>query len=399
MTHNFSDRISGLKPSAIREILKYGSTPGMIAFSAGNPAPESFPVADMERISKEIFETMSTEALQYGITEGYTPLREKVRARLVSKFAAATDGDDVIIVSGGQQGIELSCKVLCNEGDTVLCEDPSFIGALNAFRSYNVNLVGVKTDEKGLIPEAFEEAVKREKNVRFLYTIPTFQNPTGITLPFERRKEIYRIAVRYGVMILEDNPYGELRFKGEDVPTFKSLDKDGAVIYCGSFSKVLSAGIRLGFVSSPKDVSQKLVVAKQVSDVHTNQFFQILANKFLEECDFDAHVASIRKLYGRKAALMREGLTASTVSVKDKVTFTDPDGGLFMWATLPSGFDVPEFAKKLLEKKVAIVPGVAFAADPKKPVAAFRLNYSTPSDDQIIKGTALLGEALCEELK
>ncbi len=398
MDYIFSDRISGLKPSAIREILKYGSDPKMIGFSAGNPAPESFPVSEMKEISAEIFDTMPSLALQYGITEGYTPLREKVKARLISKFKSVSDDDDVIITSGGQQGIELACKVLCNEHDTVLCEDPSFIGALNAFRSYNVNLVGVETDAEGIIIEKLEEALKKEKNVRFLYTIPTFHNPTGKTLSLERRKAIYELACKYNIIILEDNPYGELRFKGKDVPTIKSMDTEGRVIYSGSFSKILSAGIRLGFVSANKTIISKMTVAKQVSDVHTNQFFQILADKYLEKYDLDDHIARICELYGKKSALMRNGLLESSKGISDKVSYTDPEGGLFMWAELPKGFDVIAFSKVLLENCVAIVPGVAFAADPSVPVSAFRLNYSTPSDEQIIKGTEIVGKELAKLL-
>lgn len=398
MDYIFSDRISGLKPSAIREILKYGSDPKMIAFSAGNPAPESFPVSEMKEISAEIFDTMPSLALQYGITEGYTPLREKVRARLIKKFESVSDNDEVIITSGGQQGLELACKVLCNEHDTVLCEDPSFIGALNAFRSYNVNLVGVPTDAEGIIIERLEAALKKEKNVRFLYTIPTFHNPTGKTLSLERRKAIYELACKYNIIILEDNPYGELRFKGKDVPTIKSMDKEGRVIYAGSFSKILSAGIRIGFVSAPKEIASKMTVAKQVSDVHTNQFFQILADKYLEKYDLDTHIAKIRELYFKKASLMRNGLLESSKGILDKVSYTDPEGGLFMWAELPKGFDVIAFSKVLLENCVAIVPGVAFAADPSVPVSAFRLNYSTPSDEQIIKGTEIVGKELAKLL-
>ena len=398
MDYVFSERISGLKPSAIREILKYGSDPKMIAFSAGNPAPESFPVSEMQLIASEIFETMPSSALQYGITEGYTPLREKIKERLITKFNSVSQDDDVMVCSGGQQGIELTCKVLCNEHDTVLCEDPSFIGALNAFRSYNVNLKGVKTDSEGIIIESLEEALKTEKNVKFLYTIPTFHNPTGKTLSLERRKEIYRLACKYNIIILEDNPYGELRFKGEDVATIKSLDTEGRVIYCGSFSKILSAGIRLGFVSANKQVISKLTVAKQVSDVHTNQFFQILADKYIEKYDLDAHIAKIQALYRKKCALMRDGLIASSAKIADKVSYTDPDGGLFMWAELPEGFDVLALANNLLKRYVAIVPGVAFAANPVVPVSAFRLNYSTPSDEQIITGSQIVGEEIAKLL-
>lgn len=389
MEYSFSRRISSLQPSLIREILKNSSGTDVIPFSAGNPAPESFPVAEMKCIADDIFENSAASALQYGITEGYTPLREAVRRRLQTKFASGADFDDLIIVSGGQQGIELSCKVFCNEGDTVLCENPSFIGAMNAFRSYGVNLVGVEMEDDGINVEKLEQALKTEKNVRLLYIIPTFQNPMGVTTSLAKRRAVYGLARKYGVMILEDNPYGELRFEGEDVPTIKSLDTEGLVIYCGSFSKVLSAGIRVGFVLAPSPVVQKLVVAKQVSDVHTNLFFQIVAYRYLTQYDFEAHLEKIRALYRKKAALMQEGLQKA---FGGDAVFTHPQGGLFLWGTLPRNADMLAYCKQASARKVAVVPGIAFCAKETDPCNAIRLNYSTPSDEQITEGCAILGD-------
>lgn len=388
MEYRFSSRISSLQPSLIREILKNASGTDIIPFSAGNPAPESFPVADMKRIADDIFEHSASGALQYGITEGYQPLREAVLARMKTRFSCGADFDELIVVSGGQQGIELSCKVLCNEGDTVLCENPSFIGAMNAFRSYGVNLVGVDMEADGISIEKLERALKTEKNVRLLYLIPTFQNPMGVTMTLEKRRAVYALAKKYGVLILEDNPYGELRFEGEDVPTVKSMDTEGLVIYCGSFSKVLSAGIRVGFVLAPSPVVQKLVVAKQVSDVHTNLFFQMVAHRYLTQCDFEAHLEAIRALYRKKAALMQEGLRNA---FGGRAAFTRPQGGLFLWGTLPENVDMLAFCKNAAAKKVAVVPGSAFRASEKDPCNSFRLNYSTPSDAQIVEGCAILG--------
>ncbi len=227
MEYVFSDRISTLQPSLIREILKNSSGSGVIPFSAGNPSPESFPVAEMKQIACDIFDNASSEAMQYGISEGYTPLREALKARMKKKFDSGADFDDLIVVSGGQQGIELACKVLCNEGDTVICENPSFIGATNAFRSYNVNLCGIELENDGINIEKLEHALKTEKNVKLLYLIPTFQNPMGITTSLEKRKAVYALAKKYGVIIIEDNPYGDLRFEGEEVPIIKSMDTTG----------------------------------------------------------------------------------------------------------------------------------------------------------------------------
>lgn len=392
MDYIFSKKITPLKPSAIREILKYTSNPDVIPFAAGNPAPESFPIAEMAEISAQIYEKAPVEAFQYSITEGYTPLRKKVAHRLKNKFNIGREFDSCIIVSGGQQGIELSCKVLCNEGDTVICENPSFIGALNAFRSYNVNLVGVPIEKDGIDINALEQALKDEKNVKLIYVIPNFQNPMGVTMSLEKRKAVYELAKKYNTIILEDNPYGELRFKGEEIPAIKSFDNEGRVIYCGSFSKILSAGIRVGFVCAPDEIVQKIVVAKQVSDVHTNIFFQILADKYIEQFDLDAHIEGIKKLYLKKSTLM---LNAIDTYFDKRAVPTRPDGGLFLWCEMPKGTDIFKFAKRAVdERKVAIVPGSAFMAKEGDECFAFRLNYSTPSDEQIERGIKILSEVM-----
>ncbi len=396
MEYNFSNKVQPLKPSAIREMFKVLSQPGMIALSAGNPSKESFPVDAFAKLSAEIFQNEADVALQYGITEGYMPLREKIAARLKEKFAIGREFDSVTVTSGGQQGLELACKVLCNEGDTVLCECPSFIGALNAFRSYGVKLVGVDMDNEGLVPESLEKAIAANENVKVLYTIPTFQNPMGVTMNAERRERVYDICKRNGIVIIEDNPYGELRFDGEDVPTIKSMDTDGIVIYCGSFSKTLSSGMRVGFVCAHEDISQKMVVCKQVSDVHTNLFFQMLINKFLERYDFDAHIEGIRALYRRKCNLM---LSEMDKSFPEGVSYTRPQGGLFIWCTLPEYVDVEAFCKRCLENKVAVVTGKTFLPDTSAVTHSFRINYSTPTDENIVEGIARLAKTLKEFVK
>ena len=272
MQYTFSDRISNLHPSAIREILK-NSDPNVISLAAGNPAVESFPVAEMKEIADNIFDTASGIAFQYGITEGYPRLRQLVMKRQKEKYGIGNENDDIMIISGGTQAMDLSTKVLVNEGDTILSEDPAFVGALNTFRSYAAHLVGIPMEDDGMDIAALEKALKENKNVKMLYTIPSFHNPLGICTSLEKRKEIYRLCCEYGVMILEDNPYGELRFDGEDIPTLKSMDTEGIVIYTSSFSKVMSAGIRLGFVIAPKPVLDKMAVGKQAVDTHSNLFF------------------------------------------------------------------------------------------------------------------------------
>ncbi len=391
MEYRISDKMKSLKPSAIREIFKSLSDPTIISFAAGNPAPESFPVEDLARISADIFREEASVALQYGITEGYMPLRRDVEARLSSRFCIDTENNMTIITSGGQQGIELLTKTMCNEGDVVICENPSFIGALNAFRSSGCETVGVPLAEDGIDLEALEATMKACPKAKILYLIPTFQNPAGTCMSLEKRKAVLELAKKYNIIILEDNPYGELRFAGEEIPTIKSMDTDGIVVYSGSYSKVLSAGMRIGFICGPEPVVTKMVVAKQVEDVHTNLFFQMLCHRYINECDIDKHIEGIRALYKRKCNLMLSELDRN---MPDCVKYTRPEGGLFLWCTLPDNIDQGAFIKAAMANKVAVVPGQAFNCDTNAPSQCFRINYSTPSDEQIIAGVGYLCDAV-----
>ena len=395
MNYRISDKLVNMKPSAIREIFKSLTDPRIIAFAAGNPAPESFPAKELGLLSSSIFENEATKALQYGITEGYPPLRAFLEERLCRNFGVSKEGNTTLVVTGGQQGIELTAKVMCNEGDVVICENPSFIGALNAFRSIGANLVGVDMEDDGINIEKLEKACRENPKAKLLYVIPTFHNPAGLTTSYEKRKAIYEIAKRYSLIILEDNPYGELRFSGEEIPTIKSMDTDGIVVYCGSFSKVLSAGMRVGFLAAPDAIAQKIVVAKQVEDVHTNQFFQMLCHAFVTEYDLDAHIAKIRALYKEKSTLMLNALEAY---MPKEVSYTRPEGGLFLWCTLPESIDLSDFVKRALERFVAVVPGTAFDPEDSGISHSFRLTYATPSPEQIETGIRILGDLVREML-
>lgn len=395
MEYKISSKLENMKPSAIREIFKSLTNPEIIAFAAGNPSEESFPADKFETLATKIFKETPSKALQYGITEGYPPLRSQLEERLWRKFGVDKDRNTLIVVSGGQQGIELAVKTMCNPGEVVLCENPSFIGALNAFRSNGAKPVGVKMEEDGICIEELEKACIENPNAKLLYLIPTFHNPGGTTMSLEKRKKAYEIARKYGIIILEDNPYGELRFAGEDIPTIKSMDTDNIVIYCGSFSKVLSAGMRVGFVSAPPEIVSKMVVAKQVEDVHTNQFFQMLCSQFIEEYDIDAHIEKIRAIYRRKCGIMLEALDAY---MPKEVKYTRPDGGLFVWLTLPERVNLQEYVAKCLEKKVAVVPGTAFTPDENEISHSFRITYATPSDSQLKEGVIVLSEVAKELL-
>ncbi len=390
MNYQFSEKVSHLQASAIREILKFTSVPGVISFAAGNPAPEAFPVDTVREIASELFQNDPIAVLQYGITEGYLPLRNLMKERMAKQGNFKEDSEELIITSGAQQVMELACKSLCNPGDTLICEAPSFIGSLNAFKSYNVNLVGVPLDDEGMNPELLEKALKENPNTKLIYLILNFQNPTGKTTTLRRRKELYALAQKYNTMIIEDNPYGDLRFAGEDVPTIKSMDTDGRVIYAGSFSKVLAPGIRVGYGIAPKEVIAKMVVCKQVSDVQTNNFGQMLAYQFMQKVDFDAHLAGLRAIYKQKAERMLNGIAEH---FSDKIAYTRPEGGLFLWCTLPEGSDMTGFCSKAVQEyKIAVVPGNAFMISESDVTYSFRLNYSTPTDEAIDKGIAILGQ-------
>ena len=393
MEYQFSDRVKSLKPSAIREILKNSSAPGLIPLSAGNPAPDAFPYEAIRKVSAQLLEDTPIEALQYGVTEGYAPLREHLLGYMKQKHNVGGEDDDILITSGAQQVMDLLTKTLLNEGDTVLCEAPSFIGSLNTFRSYRAKLVGIPMEEDGIDTARLEAALKSEKNVKYLYTIPNFQNPSGITMSLEKRKKVYELCRDHGVMVLEDNPYGDLRFAGEDLPSIKSFDTEGVVMYAGSFSKVVSPGMRVGYAIGPKAVIQKMVVCKQGEDVHSNMWAQIVCHRFMTGFDYEAHLQALRAIYRRKSGVL---LAAMEEHFKPLITWSKFEGGLFAWCTLPEGVDMLEFVKRAMERKACVVPGTAFLTDETEPCRSFRINFSTPTDEQLKEGVRILGEVARE---
>ncbi|MDR3149684.1 MAG: PLP-dependent aminotransferase family protein [Oscillospiraceae bacterium] len=389
MSRTISDKMANLKPSAVREILKVTSDPSFIAFAAGNPSAETFDVTALKKLCDS---TLDAAALQYGVTEGYPPLREMLAKRYGTKYGLFNaEADDVIVTAGGQQVINLVAQSLLNEGDAVICENPSFVGALNTFRAYNAKLVGVHMDGEGMLIDRLEAALKAEPRAKLIYTIPTFQNPGGTTMPVERRKQMLELAKKYDVMILEDSPYFELSFGEAAPPAIKSLDTDGYVIFAGSFSKIVSPGIRVGFSVAPKWISSKMTVAKQNQDVHTNGVFQRVIYKWLRDFNVDAHIAKCAGLYKKKSGLM---LKMMDELFDKRVTYTRPAGGLFLWCDLPEGYNGSELAKAMTEKKVAIVPGTAFDVNEDVNNRGFRLNYSVPSEKQIETGITILADGI-----
>ncbi len=388
MDYYFSKRISGLQPSAIREILKATQDPAVIPFAAGNPDAASFPIDEVKRISAEIFENSPITALQYGVTEGYRPLIERLTKFVKDRYNIGKEFDSLIVTSGAQQVMDLATKSLCDFGDTIICECPSFIGSLNCFRSYGCELAGVSVEADGMNIEELENTIKNAKNPRFIYTIPNFQNPAGVTMSLEKRKAVYALAKKYGLLILEDNPYGDLRVAGEDVPSIKSMDEDGIVIYAGSFSKLLAPGIRVGYIVAPSPIIAKMTVGKQAADVHTPVFSQMLVDKWMAENDIDAHIEKIRNIYREKLNLMCDLIDSE---LGDFVKYVRPEGGLFVWCELPKNVNMLEFVKDCIANKVAVVPGTAFMINDEE-TNCFRMNFSTPSKEKIIEGMKILGK-------
>ena len=392
-TKFYSDRVKPMKGSAIREMFKRMADPQIISLAGGNPASELFPGEELSKISEKILREKPTQALQYGTTDGLPAMKECAIKR-AKKVDAYTEGDSVIIMTGANQGIDLTAKALINKGDKIIVESPSFIGSLNAFRTYECELVGVEVEADGMNIEALEKALAENDGVKMIYTIPTFQNPTGTTMPLSKRQKLIELANKYDVLVLEDNPYGDLRFSGEEVPTLKSLDTEGRVIYAGSFSKILSPGMRLGYIIGAEELLTKIEILKQVNDVHTPVLTQMMCVEFMEQYDIDEYIERNRELYGRKCSAMLEAM--DEYFPKGKVKWTVPEGGIFMWCECPDVSDISVLVDKALEKKVAIVPGSNFAIDINEPSNKFRLNYSSATIEKITEGIKRLGEALEE---
>ena len=397
MEYKFSDRVMALKPSAIREIFKYAADPEVVSLSAGNPSPDAFPVKAIQEISQRLLAENPIGVLQYSVSEGYPALRETLKNYMKQHHNVGTENDDILITTGAQQIMDLAAKSLVNEGEVIITESPSFIGSLNTFRSYNAKLVGVPMQDDGMDINALEKALVANPNTRIIYTIPNFQNPTGLTTSLEKRRQIYALAKKYGVLIIEDNPYGDLRYSGEYIPCIKSFDKDGIVIYAGSMSKVISPGIRVAYSIAPKPIFQKMVVCKQGNDVHTNIWSQMVCNEFITKYDFDSHLSFLRELYSKKAEFIMNLMDKYLVPLG--ITYSPITGGLFTMCTLPEDVDMPEFCKAAVLNKVCVVPGNAFLTDQNEKSRLFRVNFSTPTDEQLERGIKLLAETAKKFIK
>ena len=392
MEYKFAKRIGNLKASEIREILKVTEKPEIISFAGGLPAPELFPIEEIIKVNKIVLEEQGSKALQYSTTEGYAPLREWIASRMNSRLGTKFQSENILITHGSQQALDLSGKVFLNEGDVVLCESPTYLAAISAFRAYECDFVEVPTDNDGMIIEELERILERTKKVKIIYVIPEFQNPTGKTWSIERRKLLVKIAMKYNVMIIEDNPYGELRYEGQNLPSIKSFDQIGCVLCLGTFSKIFCPGYRIGWIAGDKCVIEKYVLVKQGTDLQCNTIAQMEIAKYLELYDIDEHIDKIREVYRR-----RRDLTVKTMEEEfpQGVSFTRPQGGLFAWVQLPTNVNTRDVLKKSLEKNVAFVPGGSFFPNGGHE-NTFRINFSNMPEERIVEGLKRLAGVLHE---
>lgn len=391
----FAKRMERMQASEIRELLKLTAQPDIISFAGGLPAPELFPVEEIAKVSHDLVEKEGRALLQYATTEGRPTLRAKIAKRMKDKYHTEVNPDDILITTGSQQCLDFAGKLFLDPGDVVLCESPSYLGALNAFNAYEPNFVEVPTDDGGLIPEELDKILETTPNCKFIYVIPDFQNPTGRTWSMERRKAFMEVVNKHNLPVLEDNPYGELRYEGEILPSLKSLDTKGLVMFLGTFSKIFCPGLRLGWVAAEHSVVEEFVKIKQSADLHTSNFDQGVADAYMDNYDLDAHVEEIKALYRKRRDLivktMEEEFPAG-------VEFTRPQGGLFLWVTLPEGVSAKTVFHKCIEMKVAAVIGDAFYPNDKTD-RSMRVNYSNMTEDRIVEGVKRMAKAIKECMK
>ena len=394
MAVKYAKRMDLFKKSELGEILKLIEEPDIISFAGGLPASELFPVEEMKKVSVKVLDENGEEALQYSGSQGYLPLRNHIAKRMNEKGKTNVKAEDILVTSGSQQALDFAGNVFLDEGDIVLCESPSYLGALNAFKGYKPRIMEVPTDKEGMITEGLEKILKENDRVKFIYVIPDFQNPTGVTWSLDRRKKFMEVVNKYEIPVIEDNPYGELRYEGEFLPALKSFDTKGLVIYLGTFSKIFCSGYRLGWPCASKDILQKFITCKENSDLQTSTIGQRELSKYIDDYDLDEHVEKIKSTYKKRRDLM---LDCMEKEFPEGVSFTHPHGGLFTWVKLPEKLNAQDLMKKCVENKVAYVPGGFFFPEGNKE-NYFRLNYSSSKEEKIVEGIKRLGDVLKEAL-
>ncbi|MGM0216026.1 PLP-dependent aminotransferase family protein [Enterococcus sp. AZ109] len=389
MKYQYSTKVPVSNTDPVGDLLRAAANPDIISFAGGLPAPELFPVEQVQEAANQVFQEKGMTALQYGSSKG-TPELIKVVADRLAIDGIQADTEHIMISTGSQQVIDLTGKLFLNEGDTVIVEKPTYLCALDVFKSYGANLVSVEMDEDGMKMDQLEKALTDHPETKLLYTIPSFQNPTGRTMSLERRKKLALLAAEYDFIVLEDNPYGAVRFEGTPLPAIKSFDQTGHVIYTSTFSKILAPGLRLGWVVAPKELIEKYMVMKQSADLHSDVLSQYIVAKFFENNDIESHVAKITALYKERKDLMVDAIVKYFPKT---VTYSRPEGGMFIWIEVPGITDTQKLSDYCIKNDVAFVPGEPFYCDEIVP-GTFRLNYSNMSPEQIDIGMKRLGEAI-----
>lgn len=393
MQPKFADRMANMNGTATREIFKLLSRPEIISFAGGLPAKECLPLKEIADITQELLASADVSLLQYGTTEGFLSLRQRLVEYVRDVGITGIDTDNTLVISGGQQGIDLLSKALLNKGDVVLVEDPTYLAVLPIIDSYEGRAVGVKACAEGLDLDDLEKKIVAYKP-KLLYVVPTFSNPTGRTYTEENRKAIAKLTAKYGVIVLEDDPYGKLRFSGKAVPSLKSFDADNNVVYISSFSKIISPGLRVGVAVGDKTILRKMAIGKQGTDLHTSNLAQKIVEKYLEKGYLTPNVEKSLPLYLRRKTAM---IDAIEKYMPEEFRHTDPDGGLFIWGELPAGVDTVKLLPAALECNVAYIQGQVFYADGSG-LNTIRLNYSNADPEQIDKGIHALGDLLKKKL-
>lgn len=392
---NYAKMMDNVKASEIRQLLALTQRPEVTSFAGGLPAPELFPVKEFKAACDAVLDEAGSVAMQYGQTDGWAPLRKQISERMLAKNQIHTDAKNILLTAGSQQGLDYAGRVFLDPDDVVIMESPSYLGAINAFRLSQPRFIEIPTDEHGMIMSELEKVLATTDNVKLIYVIPDFQNPSGRTWPLERRKEFMEIVTRYEIPVIEDNPYGDLRYRGEALPALKSIDPKDLVIYLGTFSKILSPGVRIAWICANEAYINKFNLIAQAAVLQTSTFAAMAVSKFIDMYNLDAHVEKIRACYKHRASVMVQAMKDYFPSC---VKFTDPDGGLFTWAELPEYINTKEMAAQCLEKNVAYVPGAGFFPNGGND-HCMRLNYSCSNDEQIINGIRLIGDVIKANLK
>ena len=391
MKNAIADRISLIHPSAIRSVQKkIMAKEGVISFAAGLPAADLFPVEDFHKATNKVFENEGHKAMQYGMSQGYMPLIQELVKRMELKQHIKSDPSEVVISTGSQQGLFLAGMALLNEGDTAVAENPSYLGAFNAFRGFGAKFCGVDVDDEGMDLAQLKENLDNDKSIKLIYVIPNYQNPTGKSWSMQRRKDFMALVANYPIYVVEDDPYGELCFDNNPQMPLKSMDTKGQVIYLGSFSKILSPGLRVAWICSNNDIAQKMELLKQSIDLQSSEFTQHQVYSLLNVINIDDHIAKVSKVYGDKCKLLLDKL--AEINVKG-LKYSKPTGGMFVWLELPDYMNSSELIDAAIDAGVAYIPGQYFFVD-ENVTNTIRLNFTTVSEEQIVKGAKILKDFL-----